>query len=238
MSFDLRTHAIIITSGSLVDASPTLPNGEQNDGSIPWKKLDEVPNITDEGWDTLSISYAFLVHTLTAETCASYFPPGRQLSGRKFWCISSRPSRAGAGIWTVEVSYKGWAATKPAKIRVGAGADQQSGENVRVPNPPPATGTSLFKKISVLESTPTISITYLKDDITPEDTLAVGCATAPPAWAQPPGVAASGWDALVEFTYHWPNGWVLMGREQDRLPGAPNVGLVTDTYKFIRPITP
>ena len=54
-----------------------------------------------------------------------------------------------------------------------------------------------------------------------------------------PGITADAtvWDFLTLYVWHWPQGWVLMSSEQDRLPGA-TPALVTDNYKFIRDKTP
>lgn len=189
--------------------------------------LEETPTLRDEGWDDLTISYATKRPSLTAEELAALFPIGTQLGTRKWWVVGSKPICLALGLWKAEVSFKGWGQNKPAKISAGAAAEQQSGENIGTPD-----GT--YARVSTQENTPTMRVSYLVENYTLAPTDEVGRSKTPPDAV---AVAASVWDALTDFTYHWPNGWVLMASAPDRLPGT-SVALVSDDYKFIRAISP
>lgn len=190
--------------------------------------LDENPVQNEEGWDTLTITYATKRPSLTAEELAALFPIGTQLGGRMWWVTGSKPSCVAQGLWKAEVSFKGWASEKPAKITAGSAAEQQSAENIEI------SGVGTLAKVSVNENTPTMRVSYLVPNWTSAPTDEVGTPRTPPSAV---AVAATVWDYLTVFTYHFPNGWVLMGSNLDRLPGC-SAALVSDDYKYIRPISP
>lgn len=202
-----------------------LPEIMATDDLIP---LEETPVQTDEGWDTLTITYATKRPSLTIEELAALFPLGTQLGTRNWWVTGSKPICLALGLWKAELSFKGWASTKPAKISVGAAAEQQSGENIEV------FGVGTFAKVSTHENTPTMRVSYLVANYTSAPTDEVGKVRTPPDAV---AVAASVWTALANPTYHFPNGWVLMGSSPDRLAGT-TAALVHDDYKYIRDFSP
>lgn len=215
--------------------------------------LTEDATISQDGWDSLAATYAIRRATLTAEELAALYPIGAKLGARNWWVAGARPACIAEGVWTAEVTYKGWASTKPCKIQWGTAVEQQSASNVSAPVPAPGTGSATYAKVSTSESVPTFSFTYLSANVeagwpsTP--TLPfnrVGRERAlSPGWTDPstgsaitpPPLAASIWDSLGEYVYHWPNGWILMDLSVDLLPGT-RVGLVTEGYKYVRPKTP
>lgn len=196
----------------------------------------EEPSLSNEGWDVLTQIWTTRRAALTAETAATLFPVGARLGGRNWWIVGSVPQEKAPGFWVVTVSFKGWAATKPTKITVGAASDQQSAENARAPVSVGDTEGAIFAKLQTHENMPTITASYLVEDITggANKSALVGTAQTPPITL---AVAATVWAILEIYTYHWPNGWVLLAHEQDRLPGA-NAAQVTDTYKYVRDKTP
>lgn len=221
MSFTTRLRSILIGTGTVFTDTPTL--------------VDEKPDLTEEGFDTLTLTYAMRRAALTAENCAALFPQGSQIGSRKFWIVSARPQRVAAGFWLAEVVCKGWAATKPAKVRVGAGAETQGGKNVNAPTG--LGGTALYASVQTRENAPTVNVSYLAENLnTTANTNKVGQAFAIPVGITVE-VAASVWTTLSTYTYNWPNGWVLMASEQDRIPGTA-VGFVTDSYLYVREKTP
>lgn len=226
MSFTTRLRSILIAPGTVFTDTPTL--------------VDESADLTEEGFDTLTLTYAMRRAALTAEHCAALFPQGSQIGSRKFWIVSARPQRVAAGFWLAEVVCKGWASNKPAKVRVGAGAETQSGKNViapTVPNPISPADFEVFAAVQTRENTPTVSVSFLAEDLnTYAQTHLVGRAVSLPAGISV-AVAYSIWSTLSTYTYHWPNGWVLMASEQDRIPGT-DAGFVTNSYLYVRPITP
>lgn len=196
----------------------------------PTSAADEIFTPGEEGWDTLVIPYIYRAADLTPEDCAVEYPQGAQLGTRKFWIVNAVPRRATAGLWIVEVTYKGWAAEKPVKVRIGSAAEQQRGEDVTI-------GLATYPKAQVQQNTPTITLVYLVEDAQDpavEMTSSVGTAVTPPIDIEPP---ENTWPDLSDPLYHFPNGWVLMGSDQDRLPGT-TAALVSDTYKYIQPISP
>ena len=219
MSFLTRQNSIIITGPGDFSATPTA--------------VEEIPEINDEGWDSLTLTYVVKKPTLTAEEVAKLFPIGTRLDARFWWVVGASPKLVAAGFWLITVKYKGWAITKPIKVKVGASAEQQSGQNIRTPK-----GT--YAKVEVHEPGITVAVSYLVEDVdatTPESaskTDKVGKELVPPVIIKVPD---SVWAYLTTFVYHFPNGWVLMGSEQDRLVGT-TAALVTDNYKYIRDKTP
>ena len=221
MSFTDRNRSIIIGTGSLMTGTLT--------------KGDEEPTINNEGWDSLRITFFKRVATLTAEDAAGMFPIGAQLGSRKWWVSGAVPVQIAPGFFKIVVDHKGWAATKPAKITVGSNANQQGGSNIRAPRYVGDTVGAIYAKAETHEPMPDITVSYLVANVDAEDqTEKVGTAVTPPVTITVPPTV---WDFLTEYVYHWPNGWVLMGSAQDRLPGSP-AALVTDSYQFIREKTP
>lgn len=224
MSFTSRKLSVAIGTGSMMTGTLTA--------------VDEEPALNNEGWDALTVKYVKRVATLTAEDCAALFPIGAQLGARKWWIVGSRPVRIAAGWWMILVDFKGWAASKPKVVRVGAAAEQQTGENILAPAYVGDTVGTVYAKVQTHENTPTIAVSYLVENVTTvSNTEFVGTQVDPPVDIAGIDVPDTVWAWLTIFTYHWPNGWVLMSSEQDRLPGT-NVALVTDHYKFVRDQTP
>lgn len=231
MSLTDRNLSILACHPLLMTGGVTLAGGQNA------VEDDEEATLSEEGWDSLRKSYVMARANLTAENLAAMFPQGAQLASRKWWITGARPVRLAPGLWRADVDFKGWAATKAAKIRVGSSAEQQSGENVRAPAYVGDTVGTVYAKVQTHENAPTIAATYLVEDITASGvakTDKVGTAQTPPVTVAVPD---SVWGFLTEFVWHWPQGWVLMSSEQDRLPGT-NAALVTDSYKFIRDKTP
>jgi hypothetical protein len=190
--------------------------------------INEEPQLTHEGWDTLVQIWSFRVANLSAETLATDFPIGGKLGSRNWWVVGSVPQERGPGFWTARVTYKGWAQTKPAVVRVGASADSQTAENVSI-------GGTTYTKVETHQPTPNIVISYLVANVaTAPKTSLVGTALTPPVSI---AVPSNVWASLDPYLYHFPNGWVLMESAEDRLPGT-SAAYVSDTYKFIQVATP
>lgn len=190
--------------------------------------VNEEPQLTNEGWDTLTQIYTIRTATLTPETLAGLFPLGARLGSRNWWITGSVPQERAPGFWTVAVSYKGWAQTKPAVVRVGASAASQTAENVAV-------GGTTHPKIETHQNSPTISISYLTANVAVGSlTSSVGTAQTPPITISAP---ASVWASLSPYLYHFPNGWVLMESAEERLPGT-SAALINNTYQYFQLATP
>lgn len=215
MSFlDRLNGAIIIGDTSLMNGSAFVP-------------LEEFPRANEEGWDDLTITYLTRRESLTSEALSAAFPLGTRLGTRSWWVAGSAPSCLAAGVWRAEVFFKGWAQLKPAKITIGGSAESQSGENIQTP-------IGLRERVQTHENTPTMRITYPVLNYTDAPTQEVGRSRTPP---EAIAVADTVWNFLTNPTYHFPNGWVLMGSNVDKLVGA-NAAIVSDDYKFIREFTP
>lgn len=197
--------------------------------------MEEDPNLSNEGWDTMVIRYLIQTANFTAENFAATYPIGAQLGARKWWIVGGSPRKIAPGLFTAEVNFKGYASEKPAVVRVGASADQASAANILAPAFVGDTTGAIFAKVETHENMPDISVSYLKDNVAiGQMTGQVGTNVTPPVSIDVP---ATVWDFLTTFVYHWPNGWILMGSAEDRLPGT-TAALVTDTYKYIREKTP
>lgn len=189
----------------------------------------EEPTINNEGWDSLTQLWTIRDASVTAEALAAAFPIGAQLGTRKWWITGMKPTERAPGFWTVLVTFAGWAATKPALVKVGSSAASQSATNVTLPD------TSVADKLETHQNTPTLTISYLVADVTvAPKTGYVGTALTPPVTIATP---ASIWASIADAVTHFPSGWVLMGSAEDRLPGTL-AAYVTDTYQYIQQYTP
>lgn len=221
MSFTSRNLGFLIGDPTFLSGTPAM--------------LSEDCAITEEGWDTLTQVWAHRRAAFSAEDVATAYPTGARLGSRTFWLSSVRPRRAGTGVWTAEVTYKGWAIEKPAVIKISAAADQQQATNILAPRYVGDTVGGVYATVQTHENTPTISVLRLVEDVvTNTMTDLVGQAATPPVTV---AVADTVWDFLTKFVWHWPQGWVLMASNEDRLPGTV-AAAVTDQYKFIRDKTP
>lgn len=196
-----------------------------------WETICERPSVTADGWDDLTVEVAiFNSVPISAEALAAAFPIGQQLGARKFFFQGAvGPIWRGGGIWTATLTYKGLAGSKPVVVDYGTSADEQSGENVATPDGPKA-------RVSASENTPTANVRFATEDASALAAAMdeVGTNVTPPS---APAVAPSVWNFITDFTYHYPHGWVLVSRALTRLPGT-NCGLVQDSYKYVREITP
>lgn len=216
MSLLDRTKSIIITTGTL--------------GTGSLKAVDESPVITPEGWDFLTVHYAQRRITCTDADLAALFPQGTKLSGRNFWQVGVKPRHLAPGFWGFEATYKGWVAAKPDVVRVGSSAAQQSAEQVSV-------SSVLYAKVETHENMPDVSVSYLVADVAVSGKTDQVGTTQPLPSGVAVAVADSVWTSLPYFTFHYPNGWVLMSSDQERLPGT-SAAWVTDTYRYVRDKTP
>ena len=228
MPISTRQSSIIIGTGALLT-------------ELAMQLGDEEPQITAEGWDTLLQHWYIRTPNFTAEDCANLFITGSQLLGRNWWIQDSKPSPVAAGLWKADVTCKGWAKDKPVAIKVGSAAEQQQANNIEAPSAwdsfGDVTAYTNFAKVETHENTITVSASYLVPDITASGVSKsglVGKKQTPPITIDVPPTI---WAWLTIYVYHWPQGWVLMGSEQDRLPGC-NAALVTDQYKYIRARSP
>ena len=215
MSFTDRSTSILISDESLRDGT--------------WQWLDETPGISPDGWDTLSVKYVKYSPTfLTGESAGLDFATGSKLADRNFWAQGiAGPNCMGGLLYVITVTYKGFAATQPAVLSYSTAAEQQQGENILTPD-------GLFARVATSQNVPTVNVRYILPDINNSLTGSVGSELEPPSpLSTPPSV----WDFLTQFTYNWPNGWVLMGSNPTPLPGT-TVALVSDDYQHIQAITP
>jgi hypothetical protein len=191
--------------------------------------ISEEPTLNSDSWDTLVQLWTIRAAALTAETLAAYFPAGAQLGSRLWWVVGAKPTERARGFWTVTVTYKGAAATKPAVVQVGASATSQSGTNVGLP------GGGTAAKLETHQNTPTISVTYWTADVMAAPlTASVGTAITPPVTVPVP---SNVWASLSDPVTHFPSGWVLMASAQNRIPGSV-AAEVTDSYQYIQTLSP
>lgn len=215
---------LVRTEGVLLGASPAFMAGAA-------ELVSEVPQITETGWDTLTQTWAVRRASLTAEELAAAYPAGTQIIGRNWWLTGATPGQHFPGLHLFDLTFKGWAGNKPVKLDWSTAADSQTAENIGV-----TTGgsTTYYARVATLESAPAFTASYLVTNYSSLPSNSVG---RPATRAGAPPVPASVWDYLTRFTYHWPNGWVLMDLSADILPGT-TVALARASYRYIRDKTP
>ncbi|MEI6606026.1 MAG: hypothetical protein WCP35_11995 [Verrucomicrobiota bacterium] len=219
-------------SGSFLAGTPTL--------------LTEQPTLTQDGWDSLTATFALRCASLTAEALAAIWPIGTQYGERNWWVTGSRPTCIAPGVWTAAVDYKGFAAAKPTSITWGSSADIYKSTNpgppVGMTDPDKLAAWASYMSVETTEANPTFTHKYITTNVsaTPEEggppTSSLGASLIAAAMNQPT-VGDSRWANLTKYVYHFPNGWVLMSVTADILPGT-SVALVTETYKYVPSITP
>lgn len=193
-----------------------------------WVAADEKAQLSADGWDSLTVTYYRLAGSFSVEQTTLQFPIGGRLGGRRWWVNSfSGPHCVGGGIYKVDVTYKGLAMNHPVVVSYGAAAEQQSVDSAIINGVPRG-------KTSVHENTPTATVRYIIESLSLAPTGQVGTSKVPPS---APAVAPTFWASLASPTYHYPNGWVLMGSNTTPLPGT-TVAIVSDDYKYIRELTP
>jgi hypothetical protein len=201
--------------------------------------LDRAPAEAESGWDSMRDKYLYrndAAGTDPHAAVAAFMVRGSQVSGKNMWVVSRAARCVALGIFVVEVVSMGLLSDRGDRVRYDAGANSQSGQNIAV------TGEGTFANLAAQESQVTCDIEYIVTaGLTPDNaafyTAAVGEAEDPPTdWK--PTVKDSIWDYLAEFTYHYPNGWVLMGSSIENLPGLDTVWLIRDRYQYIYAVSP
>lgn len=191
--------------------------------------LDETGSTTADGWDNVNRKYAILgEQKLTIENVSTLFPVGQQLDLRSLYAQSVTNFKChGQYLYTFDVNFMGLASVKPVVVDYDGAADQQQGTNIGTPD-------GVFESVATHENSPTASVRYVVTDITTAPTDEVGRAKVPPS---APAVSGSVWSSLTKFTYHYPNGWVLMASKTTRLAGT-SLAFIDDRYQYIRDLTP
>lgn len=200
--------------------------------------LDRVPSEAEAGWDSMRDTY--LLRNDAAGTdpdvaIASFKVRGSQISGKTMWVVSRSARCVALGLFVVEVVSMGLLSARGDRVRYDAGANSQSGQNILA-------GGAVRANLETQESQVTCDIEYIvTSGLTPGNasfyTAEVGTAVDPPAeWE--PTVKPSTWSFLTEYTYHHPNGWVLMSVSAENLPGLDTVWLLRDRYQYIYAISP
>lgn len=206
-----------------------LPSGSSSSEIIDL--LDETPNFATDGWDGLKRKY-FIFDSSTNDlrtAIAAHFPRGAPLT-TNMWVTEVSGRKVAANSFLLDVDAKGLLSARGLRISTSAAVATQSAERVYTPD------NVLRNKIEVAENQVTCDISYISLGSGPQTQL-TGKASTPPS---APPTPASVWTSLADPTYHYPNGWVLMGTDSESLPGVPNttICLVTDRYQFIHTYSP
>jgi len=198
-----------------------------------WTPLDETGSRAAFGWDSLSIPYVKSSGVaITLEDVAGTFKIGDPLGTRNFWVQDlEAPKAKGGGLWVCVVHYKGLAGVQPVNVSYGSSGEQQSAS-------PAIINGIAHDNVSIHQNAPTATARYIQLTVNSGTTLGqtenVGTAQTP---SDAPDAPGNFWISLATPIYHFPNGWVLMGSDVDKLTGV-DVGLVTDSYQYIQEYTP
>lgn len=207
---------------SIVITNKTPDNGT-------WYVMDEVGNSSPDSWDTLTVKMCCIgASEVYAEDAAQLYAIGDQITGGRLFYFQgiSNFKCHGDYVYTANFIFKGLASTKPTVVEYDAAANEQSGKNILFDG-------NIYENFATHENTPSATVRYIAT-VDSSLTANVGTAQTPPS---APDVVASGWTFLTKYTYHYPNGWVLMATKVTPLPGT-DLGLVADRYQYIRDITP
>lgn len=200
--------------------------------------LDRAPAEAEAGWDSMRDTWLFRNDAAGVDphaAIASFLVRGTQITGKNMWVVSRAARCVALGLFQVEVVSMGLLSDRGDRVRYDAGANSQSGSEILI-------GGTVYANVQTQESQVTCDIEYIvTSGLEPGNasfyTAAVGTAEDPPAeWE--PVVKPSTWDFLTEFTYHSPNGWVLMSSSVENLPGLDTVWLIRDRYQYFYAISP
>jgi hypothetical protein len=209
-----------------------LANGE-------YSLLERLPSEAESGWDSMRDRYALRVDSAGNDpdlAIAGFMARGTKITDKNMWVVSRQARCLTWGLFEVEVISLGLLSARGDRVRYDAGANSSSAENVDVP------GVGVVPRAEGQESQVTCDIEYIVvSGAQPGDvgfyTATVGEAELPPAEWQPT-VKASIWETISDFTYHYPNGWVLMSCSIENLPGLDTVWLIRDRYQYIYEVSP
>jgi hypothetical protein len=213
-----RTHPIAI-----------LPEGAETSYA---EILEDVPTLASDGWDSLKRRVLVVDPTITSVQAAidEHYPRSGQLPGLNMWVTDATGRQVSGGIFLLEIDARGIFSARGYKIATSAAVSVQSAQNIFDAD------NILRPKIEVAENQVTCDVSYISLGAAPRTNLTGRNATPPSA----PPTPATIWGWLVDPTYHYPNGWVLMASDGEGLPGVAlsTVCLVTDRYQFIHSISP
>lgn len=205
-------------------------------GGFVWTKLSTTWTVTKyryglkaEGWDEATVTMhrrlENLPHPWSASDIADDINYGLEvLPG--FYPQDWELEVEGMDIAKVTILAKGIRTDRPYKIRVTSAAETQRANKVVVP------GWGLATTVQTLEPLPVLEVSYATD--TKPDTADVGTEGTPPYSTN---VRASVWGSLTDPLVHFPSGWVLMDRPNEKLVGVDK-WLVTDRWQYVQKLSP
>lgn len=211
--------------------------GTNIEGCLVWTKLSAAWTVTKyryamkaEGWDEATVTMhrlmgADLPHPWTWSDMADDLNHGMEILGgmhAQDWDLEPD----GANVVKAVVLCRGIRADRPYKIRVTSAAETQRANKVVVP------GWGLATTVQTLEPLPVLEVSYATD--TKPDTADVGTEGTPPYSTN---VRASVWGSLTDPLVHFPSGWVLMDRPNEKLVGVDK-WLVTDRWQYVQKLSP
>jgi len=199
-----------------------------------WEILRDDQQVSnEEGFDTLQAeAICRYGEYVSPEDIHADWQIGSNLTGTGFYVVGVTPKCLGGTIWKASLSCKGLAHEKPAKVRISSNADQQSAEDIAID------GIGLVKKLQTFEAAPSLSVSFVRTSGDPAtDQVGLSANGGNLSGITPPGVRDSFWEALEEFLFHYPNGYVLEGVEADQIPGT-GIYFETHNWRFIHAISP
>lgn len=187
-----------------------------------WELVDDEPEATDSGWDSLRLEYVAYRPGQPLSAIALEWPVGLQIEGLNFWVQRAKVREIGGGHVAADLHCLGLLQPKGEKVRWSTATQLQGGENIF------ANGATRSRVLS-MESVPVAEVERLIIGGTPATNLVGTVHTPTPT----PPVRASYWSGLTDPTYHWPNGWVLLDLTADQLRNVSNAWLERRVWQYV-----
>ncbi len=203
-----------------------------------WTPLRWTPRISSEGWDHGSLELMGIFPEASDTDIHLTVPDNNNIRGwtgyqpfaeLKMWANSVQFDRRGQNVWIAHLACQGMLNPNRPKLRriQGGGEIMQAGP-ISIPG-------GWRERVQVIQRTISVEQCYFQETI--PDTTAVGQNASPDDAPTPPPNFFSSLPA-DHAVYHTPNGWVLMSRDYETLPGVTNAFLVRDSFIWEHEISP
>lgn len=184
---------------------------------------------TEEGFDTGTLNIIALRGAFPVQRGNR----GSLLGQGNLVCTSLKEGRHSDNYFkTITAGFRGIVGSKPGKIYSGTLGREISRENFSLNLPGGVYNTPL--NWSMLWGRPFIQHSYL-DTASPDFGAVPSQGGSPPLSMRVAQFNLTG--SVSDYTFNWPNGWTLVGREGEQIPGA-SIWLVKDNWVYNHRVTP
>lgn len=205
-----------------------------------WTPLRWSPRVNPDGWDEATLELIGIfpeeeddsIHTTVPDANTTRGWTGyKPFTSLAMWGQQAAFERRGQNVWVAQVQCRGMLnPTRPKLRHIQAQGEIMQVEDALLPGQPAA-----IPRVQCIQRTITVELSYLAT--TQPNTALVGTKLAPENAPPAPDNLFTSLPA-DKSVYHYPNGWILMARPYETLPGVPNAYLVRDVFVWEHDISP